>query len=238
MLLGIYGYQDSGKTTLVERLVRALVMKGYSVASVKHTPHRKSMDRSGKDTWRHWRAGSDPVVFSSASETSIMIHRPMAPDEIAEMMMDRFRPDVVIIEGAKDGRFPKVAVGKVRLRSGTVLSNPSLRQLVKYVESEVAVERARAKLPGLDCGKCGSDCDGLARSVAAGDRKIRECRELPDVKIDVRIGGEPLPMGRFASSVVDSAVRGLLESLKGFRPDELVEIRLSPKKPGPRRRRR
>lgn len=238
MILGIYGYQDSGKTTLVERLVRALVRRGYSVASVKHTPHRKSMDCDGKDTWRHWKAGSDPVVFSSASETTIIIHRAMSGEEIAELMMDCFKPDVLIVEGAKEGRFPKVAVGSVRIRKGTVLSNPSLKQLVEYVEREVAVERVRAQLPGLDCRKCGLDCDSLARAIVSGTRKVADCRELPDVKAEVRIGGERLPMGRFASSVVDSAVRGVLGSLKGFRPGEVIEIRLLPKNTEPRKRRR
>lgn len=238
MILGIYGYQDSGKTTLVGDLVRALVKKGYRVASVKHTPHRKSVDSEGKDTWKHWKAGSDPVVFSSAAETALILHRPMPPDEIARLLMAEFRPDVILVEGGKGGAFPKVAVGEVKPTKGTVMSNPTVRELAAYIEREVEFERVRRMLPGLDCGKCGLDCDGLARAVAEKRRRLGDCRELSDVKVEVRVDGAELPMGRFASSVVDSTVRGLLKSLKGYSSGGVTEIRLSPIKPTSRRRKR
>jgi len=237
MILGIYGYQDSGKTTLVEDLVRTLVRKGYRVASVKHTPHMKSIDCEGKDTWKHWKAGSDPVVFSSATETSLIWHRPMPPGEIARLVMDEFHPDVLLVEGGKGGLFPKVAIGDVKPRRGTVMSNPALGELTAYIEREVAFERTRRLLPGLDCGKCGLDCDGLARAVAEHKRKLTDCRELSDVRVEVKVDGIDLPMGRFASDVVDSTVRGLLTSLKGYSPGCVAEIRLSPINPPPKRRR-
>ena len=53
MIIGIYGYPDAGKTQFVERLIDALVKKGYGVSSVKHTPHEKTIDGEGKETWRH-----------------------------------------------------------------------------------------------------------------------------------------------------------------------------------------
>lgn len=238
MILGIYGYQDAGKTTLVGDLVRALVKKGYRVASVKHTPHNKSIDCEGKDTWKHWKAGSDPVVFSSASETTFIRHKAMSSHEIVALVMEGFHPDVLVIEGAKDESFPKVAVGDLKPRKGTVMSNPRLQDLVAYVEREVEVERVRARLPGLDCRKCGLDCNGFARAIASDKRKLEDCRELQDAKVEVRVGGRPIPMGKFASSVVDSTVKGLLKSLKGYKAGEVIEIRLSPKNAPPRRRRR
>ena len=226
MILGIYGFQDAGKTLLVESLVKKLVDKGYRVSSVKHTPHKKSMDSEGKDTWRHWRAGSDPVVFSSEIETSIIRHSKMQTMEIARLVQELFAPDILIIEGFKDGDFPKVAVGKVKPRKGTVLVNPTLPRLVRWVENEIAVERVLAKLPGLDCGKCGLDCRDLAKAVAAGKKRVDACRELADRRVEVLIGNKKLPMGRFASAVVEETVRGLLNSLRGNDPSKDVEIRL------------
>jgi molybdopterin-guanine dinucleotide biosynthesis protein B len=235
MILGIYGYQDSGKTTTVEKLVTALVKKGYDVASVKHSPHSKSVDCEGKDTWRHWKAGSDPVVFSSKSETAFIIHSKMGADSIAGMVKAEFHPDVIIFEGFKEGTFPKVAIGGVTPRTGTVLVNPGLDRLVEYVETEVAVERTMARLPCLDCGKCGMDCEGLARAIVGGKRKLVDCAELSDLKVDIRINGRSVPTGRFVSEIVDSTVRGMLSSLKGFEPDGTVEIRLEGKKGKPKR---
>jgi molybdopterin-guanine dinucleotide biosynthesis protein MobB len=237
MILGIYGFQDAGKTVLVEKLVAALVKKGYSVASVKHTPHRKSIDCEGKDTWRHWLAGSDPVVFSSEIETSVIKHSKMPLEDIAEMIMREFRPDVLLIEGCKEGPFPKVAIGGVERRRGTVLSNPPMSKLVRFVETEVEVEKVLAELPGLDCRKCGFDCAGLARAIVGHKRRMSDCKELSDLGVSVVVGERRVPTGKFASKVVDSTVRGLLSGLKGYEPGKKVEIRLDAKR-GPTRRRR
>jgi molybdopterin-guanine dinucleotide biosynthesis protein B len=235
MILGVYGYQDAGKTVLVEDLVRALVKKGYRVSSIKHTPHDKTVDCEGKDTWRHWKAGSDPVVFSSSSETSIIKHSGTRADEIAALVMREYRPDVLLIEGFKEGAFPKVAVGRVRSRKGTVLKNPGLDLLVEYVETEVEVERTVAQLPGLDCGKCGMDCDGLARAIVAGKMRLNKCRELPDVSVEIYSGGRRVAAGRFVSNLVDGTIRGMLGTLKGYRLGDEVEIRLEAKGRTPRK---
>jgi len=230
MIIGIYGFQDAGKTKLVEETVRALAKKGYCVSSIKHTPHKKSVDSEGKDTWRHWKAGSDPVAFSSACETTIIKHSGSPVEEICGIIEREFTPDVIVVEGLKDGPFPKVSLGGVRKRKGTVLTNPTLKQLVAYVEKEVATERALMALPGLDCGKCGLDCARLARAIALKKRSLDDCRELSDTKVEVFVGGKRMPTGRFASSVVHNTVRGMLGSMRGYEHGEKVEIRLEAKK--------
>ena len=229
MIIGIYGYQDAGKTTLVERLIGALAKKGYRVSSVKHTSHKKTVDREGKDTWRHWKAGSDPVVFSSSIETSILQHSETSADEIAKRIHRDYKPDVLVIEGFKGGAFPKVAIGKIAPRKGTVLTNPKLSQLVRHIEKEVAVEKALAELPGLDCMKCGFDCRGLAEEVAKGRRKLEACKELSDLDVGIFIDGRKIPAGRFVSSIVDETVRGMIRSLKWYEPGKEVELRLKPR---------
>jgi molybdopterin-guanine dinucleotide biosynthesis protein B len=230
MIIGIYGYQDSGKTVTVEKLASALVKNGYRVASVKHSPHRKSVDCEGKDTWRHWKAGSDPVAFSSETETAVIKHSKMGAEEIASMIKAEFEPDVIIIEGFKEGSFPKVAIGSVAPRKGTVMVNPKPKELVEFVEKEVEVERTLSRLPCLDCGKCGLDCEGLARAIVEGKRKVADCAEQSDIRVDIRVDGRSVPTGRFVSNIVDSTIRGMLGSLKGFEAGGTVEIRLEGKK--------
>lgn len=236
MIIGIYGYQDAGKTKLVERLVSALVNKGYRVSSIKHTPHDKTIDCEGKDTWRHWKAGSDPVVFSSGTETSIIKHSKTSADEIANMIIREYNPDILIVEGFKEGSFQKVAIGKVKPRRGTVLTNPSLSKLVTYIENEVAIERILEELPGLDCGKCGLDCRGLAEEIVKDKRKLRACKELSGLDVSILVDGRRIAAGKFVSSIVHETVHGMLKSLKGYEPGKEVEIRLKPKKGRTKRR--
>lgn len=235
MIIGVYGFQDAGKTTLVEDLVRALVRKGYSVASIKHTTHAKSVDSEGKDTWRHWKAGSDPVVFMSSVETAVIKHSRTSEDRVVDMVLREFNPEVIVIEGNKEGDYPKVRIGAVPRRPGTVLSDPSIKTLLDYVEKELALERVLRSLPGLDCGKCGLDCRGLAEAVVAGKRRASDCKELSEIRAEIFVGGRKLPMGRFATQVVDGTVRGLLSSMKGYESGGEVEVRLSDKRPKAKR---
>jgi len=237
MILGVYGYQDAGKTKLIEGLIAALVKKGLKVASVKHTKHSMSIDCEGKDTWRHWVSGSDPVVFSSRTETTFIKHSRMAVEDIADIVNSRFTPDVLIVEGYKDGPFPKVALGKIARTKGTVMVNPRLAKLVKYVTDAVAFEKILKALPGLDCGKCGLDCAGLARMITKGKRKMEDCRELSDIEVEIQIGDNRIPTGKFVSSIVSDTLRGMLSSLKCYEPGKSAVIRLGPNKKKSKRRR-
>ena len=51
-LLGIVGWQNSGKTTLISRLIPALRRRDVTVSTIKHVHHSVELDRPGKDTWR------------------------------------------------------------------------------------------------------------------------------------------------------------------------------------------
>jgi len=230
MIIGIYGHPVAGKTNFVEQLIGSLAKKGYRVSSIKHTPHEKSIDCEGKETWRHWKAGSDPVVFASRIETGIIKHSETSADDIAKMVLREFNPDVLVFQGFKEGSFQKVAIGKVTPRKGTVLANPRLPQLIEHIETEVAFERVLAELPGLDCMKCGLDCRGLAGEIVKGRRKLSACKELSDLDIDIFVDGKSIPAGKFVSSIVHKTVHGMLSSLKGYEPGKEVEIRLKPKK--------
>lgn len=227
MIIGICGYPEAGKANLVERLIGALVRKGYRVSSVKHTPHHKSIDSEGKETWRHWKAGSDPVVFSSGIETAVIKHSETSADEVAERIVREHNPDVLVFQGFKDGSFQKVAFGKVAPRKGVVLTNPTLAQLVRHIETEVAFGRVLAELPGLDCGKCGFDCRGLAVEVMKGRRKPGACSERSDLDVDILIDGKRIPAGRFVSSIVHKTVHGMLSGLRGYETGKGVEIRIA-----------
>ena len=235
MIIGIYGNTEAGKTNFVERLIGSLVRKGYTVSSVKHTPHKKSIDREGKETWKHWKAGSDPVVFASGVETSIIKHSETSADGIARMVLREYNPDVLVFQGFEEGSFQKVAIGKVTARKGTVLNNPTLPRLIGHIETEVAFERVLAKLPGLDCMKCGLDCRGLAGEVVKGRRKLSACKELSDLDVGIFVGGKRIAAGRFVSSVVHETVHGMLSSLKGYEPGKEVEIRLKAGQGRPKR---
>ncbi len=64
-ILCFVGRSNSGKTTLIERLIPELVQAGYRVATIKHAGHGFDLDTEGKDSWRHKRAGASAVMVLS-----------------------------------------------------------------------------------------------------------------------------------------------------------------------------
>ena len=63
--IGFVGDSDSGKTTLLERLIPVLAARGLAVASVKHASHGFDADRPGSDSHRHYTSGAQAVAVIS-----------------------------------------------------------------------------------------------------------------------------------------------------------------------------
>ncbi len=49
-IVSVVGNSNSGKTTLLEKVVGELKSKGCRVVVIKHTPHGFDIDQPGKDT--------------------------------------------------------------------------------------------------------------------------------------------------------------------------------------------
>lgn len=118
-IVSIVGKSETGKTTLLEKLIPELKRRGYRVATVKHDSHGFDIDRPGKDTWRHAEAGSDNVIISSPRKLAMIkrLEREMTLDEIAAFVTD---VDIILTEGYKRGDKPKIEVSR-QARSSELL---------------------------------------------------------------------------------------------------------------------
>lgn len=121
-VISVVGRSDSGKTTLVEGLIRELTARGWRVASVKHHVHEVDVDIPGKDSWRHARAGSVTSMISSPSQFATVrrVDRERTIDELVEAAGDA---DVLITEGFKVGGGARIEVVR-RARSDELVSEP------------------------------------------------------------------------------------------------------------------
>ncbi|MEK3903028.1 MULTISPECIES: molybdopterin-guanine dinucleotide biosynthesis protein B [unclassified Paenibacillus] len=107
-VLQIIGYKNSGKTTLVCRLIEALSAQGIRVGSAKHDAHSFQLDDPGTDSSKHLLHGAVETVLTSPEATRVMRRSAASLREIAESM--RGRVDVVIAEGFKSAEYPKIAL--------------------------------------------------------------------------------------------------------------------------------
>jgi len=122
-VLCFVGRSNSGKTTLIERLIPELVKAGYKIATVKHSGHGFDLDTEGKDSWRHKRAGASTVLV--LSKGSLAMFSDVDDDIHLTDLRDRFLDksiDLVIAEGWKSDSFPKIVV--VRDQLGEVQVSP------------------------------------------------------------------------------------------------------------------
>ncbi len=105
----VVGKSNTGKTTLIEKLVPELKRRGYRVATVKHDVHGFEIDHEGKDTWRHRRAGADVVVIASPDRMAMI--ESLAGEPLLGDILARVRGvDLIITEGFKRGPLPKLEV--------------------------------------------------------------------------------------------------------------------------------
>lgn len=100
----------TGKTTLLEKIIKELKDRGYRVGTIKHDVHSFEIDHPGKDSHRLTAAGSDTMLIYSPEKLA-MVKKHGKPPPIEEVL-ETFFPDVdiVLTEGFKKIGLPKIEV--------------------------------------------------------------------------------------------------------------------------------
>lgn len=109
--IGFIGYSNSGKTTLIEKLIPRFRSHGLSVSAIKNAHHGFDMDRPGKDSYRYREAGAGQVLIATTERWALLTETPQGHATLDELL-DRLAPcDLVIVEGFKsEGRIPRIEV--------------------------------------------------------------------------------------------------------------------------------
>jgi molybdopterin-guanine dinucleotide biosynthesis protein MobB len=140
-VFGIYGNSDTGKTTLIVKLVEQLVKEGYLIATIKQTKKVISMDTKRKDTWRHHGAGAELVVFSSICETDFLLNKSMSTSEIIRRITEFGCYDLILVEGADDPSIIKIQIGAGKKRENTIASyEDNFNEILKIIKRELKMK--------------------------------------------------------------------------------------------------
>ncbi|MDF2680933.1 MAG: molybdopterin-guanine dinucleotide biosynthesis protein [Brevibacillus sp.] len=109
-VLQLVGYSDSGKTTLLTKLIAHFEQSGMRVGVVKHDGgHDFEWDKQGKDTWRYREAGASLVAISTETKTVIHEQRPTPLPQLIERLTQA-GADLILVEGFKREGYPKLVL--------------------------------------------------------------------------------------------------------------------------------
>lgn len=137
-VISIVGKSDSGKTTLIEKLLPALKSRGYRVGTIKHASHGFQMDTHGKDSSRHRQAGAEVVMV--VAPTGIAMIKDGNTDSLAQLLPFFSGMDLVITEGFKAEKMPKIEVFRASVhRSPACLYDATLQAIVSDSKLDVTL---------------------------------------------------------------------------------------------------
>ena len=108
-VISVVGWSNTGKTTLICKLIPELKKRGYKTATIKHHGKSFEIDRPGKDTWLHRQAGA--VISAISSPERFALVRELEEERpLEEIIKDIRGVDLIITEGYKFGDKPKLEV--------------------------------------------------------------------------------------------------------------------------------
>lgn len=241
--VAVVGFKNSGKTQVVESLVKELTFRGYRVGTLKHTAEDIPLDTPGKDTWRHRAAGSRASAIIHQRSAAFFIDRYFTVKEAVARLGSL---DFVVLEGFKSlDTLAKIIVprdtGEIESLSdgleiavsnliGGELVHPRDLPVIPLNEAgdlaDVVERKAFPLLPRLNCGGCGyEDCKSLATAILAGEADVRMCVGYGAGSFSLQVNDEAVPLGPFVQNAMRNVVLGFVKSLKGIEDPSKVELK-------------
>ncbi len=110
-IIGVVGWKDTGKTTLIEKLIGEFNKRNLTVSTIKHSHHKISIDKRGTDSFRHFNAGAKETILTSEKKW-IKFSRQINDSQpnLSHLIKQIIPVDILIVEGFKDSGHKKIEV--------------------------------------------------------------------------------------------------------------------------------
>ena len=120
-ILGFSAYSGTGKTTLLRQVIPLLKARGLRISVIKHAHHDFDLDFPGKDSYKLRKAGAEQTVICTATRRVLMTEfdHPAEEPSLQQIVasLDTERVDLVLVEGYKDIRFPKIELHRKAMQT-------------------------------------------------------------------------------------------------------------------------
>ncbi len=205
-IVSIIGKSETGKTTLIQKLIQELKSRGYRVATVKHVPQDIAFDKPNKDSWHHIQAGSEATVISSPDKLVLIkpVTQAFTLDELARHLGEDY--DIILTEGFKESNAPKIEVHRKEV--GPPLN--AIRKLIAIVTDEPLETKSRQFSP--------EDVKGVADLLEEGFINPQRKRAV------LYVNKTPIPLSTFPKEFITNTLLGMVSPLKGVGQVRSLEI--------------
>ncbi|MFO7965320.1 MAG: molybdopterin-guanine dinucleotide biosynthesis protein B [Desulfobacterales bacterium] len=172
-VVSVVGKSGAGKTTLIEKIIPELKKRGYAIGILKHAFHGFDMDRKGKDSWRHRKAGADTVVVAASGSMAMFKRKePLHLTDILHYMQD---VDLIITEGFKKEKLPKIEIFRSAVHDEPLCLNSN--ELVAFVSDR----RFESHVPHFGLEETGELADFIENTfLLEGQKPLAEREEKND----------------------------------------------------------
>ena len=207
-VVSFIGRPDSGKSTLIEKLLPELQLRGFCAGVIKHTSHDVPLDTPGKDTARFTAAGAPAAAL--VTPRGLALFRPAAGAQDLETVAEEYFTsfDIVLAEGFKEQDRPKIEV----LAAGAAPNPAILGKIALVADGPVA-----SALPVFSHADITALADFLEKEfISKGSRS----------EVKLWVNGEFIPLKPFVKAFVGQTVKGMVNALKGARQPEKIRIKI------------
>ena len=151
-IIAVSGVKNSGKTTLLAKLIPALNARGLTCAVIKHDGHGFAADREGTDTWKLLQAGAMGAAIFDGEKFQIVKRSVMTERELIALCPEA---DLILLEGFKWTDYPKIEIVRGGVSERPVCDPKTLLALVTDTD---------ARVPGVPV-YAPDDIDGIAARI-------------------------------------------------------------------------
>ncbi|HET6478095.1 MAG TPA: molybdopterin-guanine dinucleotide biosynthesis protein B [Dehalococcoidales bacterium] len=196
-IISVVGKSDSGKTTLLEALIKVLKQRGYRIAVIKHAVDGFELDTPNKDSWRFSQAGSEVAAISSKDTLAIFRHleNDMDPQELVQYTGADC--DLVLTEGFKRSPYPKIEV--IRGEQGSEPVSPPEQLLAMVTDKPLNIN-----VPQFTREKIAEIADLIEQKYLVG----------AEDSIDLYVDGTYVPLDKAGRNLLLRTLVAIVSGLK------------------------
>ena len=215
--LFVSGKSNTGKTTLIKKIIENLSDLGLTIAVLKHSSSRIERESEGKDTGKYRNSGAVATAVAGENLTAVFHHNHIAGDPVAlaQRLFNRQSYkgtttsdktiDLILIEGYKNLEYPKIAL------PGTRENASDFSGVIAYVLPPDEIDSSTLnKLPLFQ-----RDAINEISAFIHNWWQSETCKDKSLGKVTLS-DGEELIVNEYTAITLNKMIRGLLAELRGY----------------------